>query len=61
MGADSACWTCASAPRRAAARIAGLDAYLREQTPHIGRWLDTSELTAERAADEIPARAEAAV
>ncbi|MBB1151694.1 AAA family ATPase [Amycolatopsis sp. DR6-1] len=39
--------------------IAGLDAYLREQTPHIGLWLDTSELTAEETVDRILARAEA--
>lgn len=39
--------------------IAGLDAYLREQTPRIGLWLDTSELTVDRTVDEILARAEA--
>ncbi|MFE3170310.1 AAA family ATPase [Amycolatopsis sp. NPDC059090] len=39
--------------------IAGLDAYLREETPHVGLWLDTSELTVEETVDEILTRAEA--
>lgn len=39
--------------------IAGLDAYLREKTPHLGLWLDTSELTVEETVDAILARAEA--
>ncbi|WP_406633324.1 AAA family ATPase [Amycolatopsis sp. WGS_07] len=39
--------------------IAGLDAYLREETPHLGLWLDTSELTVEETVEEILARAEA--
>ena len=43
--------------------VATLDAYLREHTPHIGLWLDTSEQTAADTADEILDRAwtEAAV
>ncbi|MEY9892093.1 chloramphenicol 3-O-phosphotransferase [Catenulispora sp. MAP12-49] len=43
--------------------VAELDAYLRRETPRIGLWLDTSELTVEQTVEEILARApgEAAV
>lgn len=41
---------------------AGLDAVLRAETPRIGLWLDTSNLTAEETADTILARmAESAI
>jgi len=36
--------------------IADLDAALREETPRIGLWLDTSHQTAEQSVDEIVAR-----
>ncbi|KAB2351719.1 AAA family ATPase [Actinomadura rudentiformis] len=38
--------------------VADLDSSLRGETPRIGLWLDTSELTAEQTVDEILARAE---
>jgi hypothetical protein len=43
--------------------VADLDAYLRQQTPRIGLWLDTSELTVGETVEQIIARAgsEAAV
>ena len=34
-----------------------LDQVMREETPHVGLWLDSSELTAEQTVDEILARA----
>jgi chloramphenicol 3-O-phosphotransferase len=37
--------------------VAMLDAGLRNQTPHVGLWLDTSEQTAEETVDEILRRA----
>jgi chloramphenicol 3-O-phosphotransferase len=37
--------------------VAALDAVLREQTPRIGLWLDTSEQTADETVDEILVRA----
>ncbi len=37
--------------------VSELDAYLREQTPRIGLWLDTSELSVEQTVEEILARA----
>jgi predicted kinase len=33
--------------------VAGLDAGLREETPHIGLWLDTSDLTVDQTVDRI--------
>jgi len=36
--------------------VADLDAALREDTPRIGLWLDTSHQTAEQSVDEIVAR-----
>ncbi|MGW7531391.1 AAA family ATPase [Amycolatopsis sp. NPDC054798] len=39
--------------------IAGLDACLREETPRLGLWLDTSDLTVEETVEAILARAEA--
>lgn len=43
--------------------VADLDAYLRRETPRIGLWLDTSELSVEETVGQIIARAgsEAAV
>jgi chloramphenicol 3-O-phosphotransferase len=43
--------------------VAGLDAYLRRETPHIGLWLDTSEQTVDETVEQIltRARTEAAV
>jgi cytidylate kinase len=41
-----------------AAAVSG-DAVLREGTPRIGLWLDTSELTPEQTVDAILARAPA--
>lgn len=38
--------------------VADLDAYLRHETPRIGLWLDTSELTVAETVEEIMARAE---
>lgn len=37
--------------------VAQLDTYLREHTPRIGLWLDTSALSVEETVDEILARA----
>ena len=37
-------------------RPAELDAHLRQETPRIGLWLDTSEQTLERTTDELLAR-----
>jgi hypothetical protein len=37
-----------------------LDRFLREETPRIGLWLDTSEQTPDETVDEILARAEEA-
>ena len=44
-------------------RVAELDAHLRQETPRIGLWLDTSEQTVNETVEEIIARAatEAAV
>ena len=36
---------------------AELDAHLRQKTPHIGLWLDTSEQTVDETVDELLARA----
>lgn len=36
---------------------AELDAHLRQETPHIGLWLDTSEQTVDETVDELLARA----
>jgi cytidylate kinase len=43
--------------------VADLDNYLRRETPKVGLWLDTSELTVDKTVDEILQRAvnEAAV
>jgi chloramphenicol 3-O-phosphotransferase len=37
--------------------VAELDAHLRQETPHIGLWLDTSEQTVDETVDELLARA----
>jgi predicted kinase len=37
--------------------VAELDAHLRQKTPHIGLWLDTSEQTVGETVDELLARA----
>jgi cytidylate kinase len=37
-------------------RVTELDAYLRNETPRIGLWLDTSEQTVEQTIEEILAR-----
>jgi len=37
--------------------VAELDAHLRQETPHIGLWLDTSEQTVNETVEEILARA----
>ncbi|WP_420111568.1 AAA family ATPase [Pseudactinotalea sp.] len=41
--------------------IADLDAYLREHTPRIGLWLDTSEQTVDESVAEILARGDEAL
>jgi chloramphenicol 3-O-phosphotransferase len=40
--------------------IEALDAFLRTETPRIGLWLDSSELSVEETVDEIEARADEA-